>query len=372
MFSFTENWKYIVFSCLIVVLTLVYLFLKWNYSYWDRRGYKTLPGYHYLIGHLKVPPKTTMASVFKDMYNSTKEPFIGIYTLLRPILLVRDPKLIRMILIKDFSHFTDRIVEIDNDYDPIQSHLFTLPGHKWRGLRSKLTPAFTSGKLKAMFTTVVECGSKLQNYLEKLSLTGEMLDVREISARHTTNVISSVAFGIDIDTIADPNNDFRKYGRKFLEPNLRSMSAFIAPSLLRLLRIKLLSSEVEQFIMSMVQQNLEYREQNNVSRKDIFQLLIQLRNTGTVQLDDEWETVIKGDDEKKMSLNEIAAQTYIFFLAGFETSSTTLTFCLYELVKNLEIQKRVQNEIDRVLKEHGGKLTYDSLLDMKYLEACIE
>lgn len=371
IFSF-ENWKFILFSQSILILTLVYLFLKWNYSHWDRKGFKTLPGYTYLLGHLKIPPNKTIAVSVEDMYKATNEPYIGIYTLLRPILLVRDPEVIRSILIKDFSHFTDRIAEIKNEYDPIQSHLFTLPGRKWRDLRSKLSPAFTSGKLKAMFATVIECGLKLQDYLERLSDSDEIMDVREISASYTTNVIASVAFGIDINTFSNPNNDFRKYGRKFLEPNLKNVLAFIAPSVLRLLRIKVLDSEVENFIMSVVQQNLEYREANNVVRKDIFQLLLQLRNSGTVQLDDTWETVIKGDGEKKMTLIEIAAQTFIFFLAGFETSSTTLSFCLYEFVKNPAIQERVHNEICEVLKKHDGQLTYDSLLDMKYLEACIE
>lgn len=57
---------------------------------------------------------------------------------------------------------------------------------------------------------------------------------------------------------------------------------------------------------------------------------------------------------------------------GFETSSTTITFCMYELAKNREIQQRVHQEIDDVLKRHGGKITYESISEMKYLEACID
>lgn len=57
---------------------------------------------------------------------------------------------------------------------------------------------------------------------------------------------------------------------------------------------------------------------------------------------------------------------------GFETSSTTLSFCLYELAKNLEIQRRVHDEIDRVLHAFDEKITYESISEMKYLENCIE
>lgn len=56
--------------------------------------------------------------------------------------------------------------------------------------------------------------------------------------------------------------------------------------------------------------------------------------------------------------------------AGFETSATTISFCLYELAKNQEIQKRVQKEIDRVLAKHDGDLTYESLSEMEYLGWC--
>lgn len=45
---------------------------------------------------------------------------------------------------------------------------------------------------------------------------------------------------------------------------------------------------------------------------------------------------------------------------------------MYELAKNPDIQKRVHEEIDRVLTEHDGKITYDAVSDMKYLEACID
>lgn len=100
---------------------------------------------------------------------------------------------------------------------------------------------------------------------------------------------------------------------------------------------------------------------------------MQLRNSGTVQLDDQWETVIKTDEKhKKMTLNEICAQTFVFFAAGFETSSSTLSFCLYELAKNHKIQQRVHEEIDQILGQHDGKITYESVLKMKYLETCIE
>lgn len=363
----------------IGVITVYYYFARRIYTYWDRRGFKTIPGTSYIFGHLKETflSREFLGDAVARLYRSSSEPFIGIYTLFRPILLVRDPEIVRSILIKDFAHFNERSVHCDKDTDSFSSTLFSLPGAEWKSLRAKLTPAFTSGKLKAMFSTLVDCGHGLQNYLEKLADKGDILDVREISASHATNVIASVVFGIEVDTVNDPNNEFRICGRKIFEftiPNaIRWFLYHTAPKLMSIFRVKTTAPSVEAFIRSVVKQNLEYREKNNICRKDLFQLMIQLRNTGSVQLDDHWETVIKGNEHQKaMTEEEIAAESFLFFLAGFETSSTTISFCMYELAKNPEIQQRVHNEIDKILEKHNGQITYESVSEMKYLEYCID
>lgn len=68
----------------------------------------------------------------------------------------------------------------------------------------------------------------------------------------------------------------------------------------------------------------------------------------------------------------MAAQAWIFYAAGFETSSSTMSFCLFELAKNLKIQQKLQEEIDEVTARHNNQITYESLSEMKFLEACID
>lgn len=88
--------------------------------------------------------------------------------------------------------------------------------------------------------------------------------------------IRHFSIGIEVDTINDPDNDFRKYGRQILELTIenafRRLMYFIAPELMSVLRVKCVNPNIEKFIVSMVKQNLEYREKNNISRKDFFQV----------------------------------------------------------------------------------------------------
>ncbi|XP_031623284.1 probable cytochrome P450 6d5 [Contarinia nasturtii] len=374
----SESWKIDVLVILIGILTLIYFFLKRTYSYWERRGIKTLSGYNYFFGHFTktLTQREFLGDLATRLYNSTSEPFVGIYTILRPILLVRDPQLIRSILIKDFSHFTDRFAHCNEKFDPLTGLIFTLPGQRWKPLRWKLIPAFSMGKLKAMFTTLHNCGSTLQSYLENYADKDKELEVRDLASRYTTNIISSFGYGLDVDSITDPNNDFRKYGSQIFEGGIsQGIRLFLflnAPELMTLFRVKLLNSDVEKFMYAITRQNLEYREKNNVVRKDFFQLLIQLRNSGMVQSDDDWETTINSNEKKKMSENEVTALAFNFFSAGFETSATTLSFCLYELCKSPEIQQRVHDEIDKVLMENDGKISFEAISNMKYFQKCFD
>lgn len=71
-----------------------------------------------------------------------------------------------------------------------------------------------------------------------------------------------------------------------------------------------------------------------------------------------------------MTINEMAAHSYVFFAAGFETSSSSLSYCLYELARNPHFQQRAHDEIDGVLEKYNGKITYESVSEMKFLENC--
>lgn len=226
-----------------------------------------------------------------------------------------------------------------------------------------------------MFSTLIDSSGPLHEYVNKKVEANELIEMRELSARYATNVIASVAFGIDIDCIKNPDHEFRKQGKKVFSATIkngfRNFLAFLSPAFMKTFKIRIFDKDVYEFMRSVVEQNLEHREKHNVVRKDFFQLLMQLRNTGSVQLDDQWD-VTKNTGGKTLSLDELTAQAFVFWLAGFETSSTTMSFCLYEIAKHPEIQRKVQAEIDEVLAKNGGNLTYDSINEMKYLEACID
>jgi cytochrome P450 family 6 len=169
------------------------------------------------------------------------------------------------------------------------AHLLQLKGTKWRTLRSKLTPTFTSGKMKMMFSLMTECAEQLQQYLDKPARNGDILEMKDIMARFTTDVIGSCAFGINCNSFTDSNSEFRKMGKRVFErtvgEHLQRRLRQFPPFLRKLLRVRMHPREVINFFMGAVKDVIDYREKNNVVRNDFMQLLIQLKNKGKVEDD---------------------------------------------------------------------------------------
>lgn len=68
---------------------------------------------------------------------------------------------------------------------------------------------------------------------------------------------------------------------------------------------------------------------------------------------------------------DIIANAFLMFLAGFETVSSTMSYCLYELALNKTIQDRVREEATHTKTKYNGDISQDYLKDLRYLQMVI-
>lgn len=266
---------------------------------------------------------SSFAQYFETAYKKHKShSVIGLYFSYVKVLLVNDPKIVQDMLIRDFDHFPDRATFVSEEKNPLTAHLFALGGQRWRDLRLKLSPTFSASKLKKMFPTIRDCSRVLEQFVEKNAKSGQAeFEFRDLFARYTTNVISSVALGVESDCINDPENVFRKIGRKIFAMSFRRKIVrflfLFAPKLLIMLNIKLTQVEIEIFFFDIVRQTIDYREKNNIERLDFMQMLIQLKNEGFVlgEMDSKEKSRQDHPQAKKLTSNEIVAQVFLFFVA---------------------------------------------------------
>lgn len=357
------------FLCLVLVLLHHYLKLKFNY--WARRGVPFVPP-EIPFGNLRgVGTRIANPELFQITYNYLKKsasPVGGIYFFTAPIALILDLELLKRVFVKDFANFQDRGLFVNEQDDPLSAHLFAIEGEKWRNLRTKLTPTFTSGKMKMMHGTILSVAERFKVHLQKVTAEqSPEVELKELLAQFTTDVIGNTAFGIECDTMAHPESEFRRAGKLVVEftplENMKQLLLMAFPEACRKLRMRQFKPEVTRIIMKMLRETVRYREENKIKRNDFLSLLLQIKNDGKLE----------GESQElgKMSFNELAAQVFLFFIAGFETSSSTMTFAFYELAQNQDIQQRVREEVQEVLKRHGGEMTYEAACELHYLDQVI-
>lgn len=210
---------------IIAALIVVYFLVRWYlYSYWDRLGFPYLVP-TMLVGNLwpAVSSKTSFGLNIYEFYKKSSDRFLGVYLFYRPALLIRDAALVKRVLCTDFNSFHDRGVYSRPHEDPISDNIFAMEGQRWRDLRAKFTPIFTSGRLKNMLPTLCEKGDQLQTLIQPLAAEEKVIELKDFTSRYALDVIASVFFGLDVDTLGDPDHSFRT-----IERDLGTGSGFLA------------------------------------------------------------------------------------------------------------------------------------------------
>lgn len=148
-----------------------------------------------------------------------------------------------------------------------------------------------------------------------------------------------------------------------------------------MLKVRLFDEKIVKFFCSIIKDNIEKREKENIIRHDLIHLLMQaqkgqLKHEGLDNKEAGFATVEESDigkDTKQMKLTDdhILAQALLFFFAGFDPVSTSLSFMAYELAINPEVQKKLQKEVDLVADKFKENLSYEALLSMKYLDQVV-
>lgn len=302
----------------IPVISLSCWWINKRFSFWkDRNVPGPEPTWKFLAGNMTgVGSKVNLVSRLHDIYNEykNKSPAVGIFMSVSPSLLVTDPELVKTILVKDFAKFHDHGLYFNERDDPLSAHLFNLEGAKWKFFRNKLSPTFTSGKMKLMYSSIEQIGDRFIEVLDKHAKDQSSFDVKDLSMRFTTDVVGSTAFGIEVNCLGSETVELFGVVKKLFDAfnftNFSVLFKFTFQDLARKLRLPLMPPDAAAYFMNMLKQTVDYREQNRVVRHDFLHLLLQLKNKGF--LDDE-----TGDEHaEKMTFNQIAAQAFIFFFAG--------------------------------------------------------
>ncbi|XP_041978536.1 uncharacterized protein LOC121732648 [Aricia agestis] len=328
----------------------------------------------------------------KAYFGFPGERFIGRYEFLSPAGLVKDLDLLKQITVKDFDYFLDHRGFTDDAIEPLFArNLFSLKGDEWKDMRSTLSPAFTSSKIRLMVPFMEEVGRQMIQALKrdlKESGTGSIeVDCKDLTARFSNDVIATCAFGLKVDSHMDKDNKFFEMGKTAATFKFKQMIMFLinaaCPGIGKILKLKFFSEETEHFFLDLVLNTMKDREQRNITRPDMIHLLMQAKK-GDLTHDDKttsdadagFATVDESSVGRKKinkvwTETDLVAQAVLFFVAGFETISVAMSFALHEIALNPEVQERLVEEIKEYDTKNNGKIDYTSIQQMKYLDMVV-
>ncbi|KAM9454125.1 cytochrome P450 3A27-like [Clarias gariepinus] len=356
-----ETW-----ALIIILISLILLYGYWPYGFFKRLG---------VPGPKPVPFFGTMLEYRKGIHNFDMECFQkygkiwGIYDGRQPVLCVLDRDILKTILIKEcYSLFTNhRNLRLNG---PLYDAVSNVEDEDWRRIRSVLSPSFTSGRLKEMFGIMKSHSHTLIENLQKTSERGESADIKEFFGAYSMDVVSSTAFSVDIDSLNNPKDPFVSNIKKLLNLNLFSplilavvLFPFITP-LLEKMNFSFFPSEVTDFFYASLQKIKSKRVAKDHKRRvDFMQLMIDSQESGKDDPNGQ-------ETHKGLSDHEILSQSMVFIFAGYETSSSTLSFLFYNLARYSKTMKKLQEEIDATFPNEA-EVDYDTVMNMDYLDAAL-
>ena len=307
---------------------------------------------------------------------------------------IADPELAKQILVKDFHFFKNRFDDNSPIKHPIISkNLGAAQYNSWKRIRSLVSPTFTTGKMKKMYPLIDECSKYLIDHLEEHVVNGKDVIAKDLFGCLTTDVIAKCAFGTDTNANKDKDNPFVVNGKKIFETNILTVLILnLTPNfILRMIGSSLLSEggflQSAEFFFNVSRHIIKERRENNQRREDFLQLLIDSQNIDKVneennekdnKIDAESHHVggheelnyYKQSSGKPLTDDEVIAQAFVFFIAGYETTATTLSYVSYELALNQDIQDRLYEEI-KTTQDEEGTIDYETLSKLPYLDAVI-
>ncbi|XP_041673819.1 probable cytochrome P450 6t1 [Drosophila eugracilis] len=361
----------VVISGVVIVFITVWLWQRRHFSHWRRLGVPFIPGAPF-VGNVwnLLRGGCCFGDQFRELYESKEadgRAFVGIHVLHNHALLLRDPALIKRIMVEDFGQFLNRFETTDSICDTMGSqNLFFSKYETWRETHKIFAPFFAVGKVRQMYGLLESIGHKLEEHMnDNLKERDRMeLEVKQLCTLFTRDIIASLAFGIEAQSLQNPKAEFRRMCIEVNDPRpkrlLHLFTMFFFPRLSRRVRTHLYSKEYESFMRRTMNYILAQREESGEKRNDLIDIFLQLKRTESA------ESIIHRPDF-------FVAQAAFLLLAGFDTSSSTITFAVYELARNPSIQSRLRTELRKALQSSPDhRISCDTVNALAYLRQVVD
>ncbi|XP_047994992.1 cytochrome P450 6B4-like [Leguminivora glycinivorella] len=332
-------------ATVIILVTLIYIHFTKHNDDWIE---KNVPGPEptFFFGNVEdaVLRRKHIGVIFKNIYEAyPDEKVLGIFVLRNQELLVRDLDVVKNVLIKDSDVFIERGVVIEKNLESALLH----NDDTWKVL-------FRAEMCQKSMHLLTEKANRLVDYVDEITQSNQEQNVYSLVQKCTQASVAS-AFGVNLNTfdkecdlVAKQHESTLNFGREL---------ELMYPGILNRLQTFFLPTKNGLFLFEFVKKSILQTEVRNnkdfmglITTQNKEELISELNNKGT-----------DITDEMK------ATQGCNFYALGNETTASTLSFLLYQLALNPDIQDKVVAETKEMLENHNGEITLQGILDLSYM-----
>ncbi|KAF0487203.1 cytochrome P450 [Gigaspora margarita] len=278
-------------------------------------------------------------------------------------ILISDPKLIQQVLINNTYDYP-RLFFLKNVVKGVLGESIILAeGDPHKRQRKMMNPSFAFANIKEMFPIFIQAGHKLKDIWMKQigNKKEERITITALISKVTLDVIGLVGFNYEFNSTTSESKLIQAYS-SIIDSN---------PPILFLAFLDLFpfignipNPYRNQFIESVkivknTSERLVAEQKNNpVQGKDLLSLLVKANENLPI--------------DEQLTHDELIGQVMTFLVAGHETTSTALSWALYFLAKNPDIQDRLRKELLDVLTDCNHFPTYEEFEHLKFLECVLK
>uniref|UniRef100_A0A2I9LNW9 Cytochrome P450 n=1 Tax=Centruroides hentzi TaxID=88313 RepID=A0A2I9LNW9_9SCOR len=355
---------------LSVFLCIVFFWIRWRkrrMNLFQRYG---IPGPkpHFITGNMKEyhEKRNKCVEEWIKKYGNTFGFFIGA----KPFIVCTDVDLIKTVQVKEFKNFSNKDLLLPDAGFPhkvINNFIELQKDETWKNTRSVISTSFTSGKLKMMSTLMDDPIKIFLKNIQKQK--DEYFNIHQHFGNLTFDIVCRSAFGIETNVqngemknlvkamyiiLNSDSSDILsvlslcfpefeplpKYIRWFLDATRNAM---------RLTSIRILVNASRQIIDS--------RKKSNYHPPDLLQTLLDAEGDSSVGMN-------------KLSTDTVIANAVGFMVAGYETITVTLEWCIHYITHYPDVQDKMRQEINDNVKE-SEDIQYSDLMNFKYMDQVI-
>jgi cytochrome P450 len=347
----------------LVAAVVAYMWLN------KRNGHRGLPGFteYPVIGALLSMQHDDLTAVFIERLRELKFAPVGISVVGQTLMISSEPEDAEFVLQTGFDKFVKGKAVHDAFEELLGSGIFAVDGAEWAEHRKAASHLFATGKLRAFQEHVFAKDAKtLADILDEKCRLGAEVDLQALVYSLTFDSFCDLAFGVSFDTLAEVARTNRKppFLAAFDDLVVITGLRFYRP-LWRLMRVLGLGEEgraakcarvVHETVDRLALRALELTEAEVAARDDLLSMYVLFA---------------RQHGKKEPSLQYLRDACCNMILAGRDTSACTLTFFFRLMHHYPAARDKLEAEIDRLMAQNDGPLTYERLKDFVFLDACI-